>query len=74
MIDTATALKQQCYILFDTTEQLKQFVIDNKIHPFMGVNDGENILYCPESEHGEYVPTDQFLYDDIQIFKHSQLK
>jgi hypothetical protein len=47
MIDTATALKQQCYILFDTTEQLKQFVIDNKIHPFMGVNDEKTYYIAP---------------------------
>ena len=37
MIDIRKALSQRCYIIFDSNEQLKKFVDENKLKVLFGV-------------------------------------
>jgi hypothetical protein len=73
MIDIKKALKQNCYIVFDNTEQLKQFVEAYNIHTFMGVDEGSTIMYCPESKDGDYVTIRKKLDISLLTYHHTEL-
>jgi len=74
MIDVKTALGQNCYIIFDNTDQLKGFVTKNGINPFCGIVQGDVVLYCPESKGGDYVSAASTSSKSTPKYHHTELE
>lgn len=71
MIDVKKALSQRCYIIFDTNEQLLQFLTDNNLTPYIGVNEGETVI----SVHldGDILTIPKIIDTSIPRYHHTQL-
>ena len=71
MIDVKKALSQRCYIIFDSTEQLLQFLTDNNLTPYISVNEGETVI----SVHldGDILTIPKIIDTSIPTYHHSQL-
>lgn len=71
MIDVKKALSQRCYIIFDSNEQLLQFLNDNNLTPYISVVDTEIII----SVHldGDILTTPKIIDTGIPRYHHSQL-
>ena len=72
MIDIRKALRQRCYILFDTNEQLRKFFEDNKLTPFVGVSQSDVIISVHLDGDLVTLPYTR-LSEDIPTYHHTQL-
>ena len=71
MIDVKKALSQRCYIIFDSNEQLRKFVDEQKLRILFGVWVRDKILSINTNMVFE---TSSFLPEDgITRYHHSQL-
>jgi hypothetical protein len=71
MIDIRKALSQRCYIIFDTNEQLRKFLEDNKIVHYVGISSQDVVISVhPE---GDYVTIIEPVFSHPTQYHHSQL-
>ena len=73
MIDIKKALSQRCYIIFDSNEQLRKFVRDNNLRPFVfvGILDSD-VIISVHADGGMVTLPDTMLHD-YPHYHHTEL-
>jgi len=71
MIDIKKALSQRCYIIFDSNEQLRKFVDDNKLQTYIGINDIDIVISV--NADGEILTVPSIFHPAPPRYHHSQL-
>jgi hypothetical protein len=73
MIDIKKALSQRCYIIFDSNEQLRNFVKDNNQRPFVFVGILESDVIISVHADGGIVTLPDTMLHDYPHYHHTEL-
>ena len=73
MIDIRKALSQRCYIIFDSNEQLRKFIDDNKLRPFVFVGILKSDVIMSVHVDGGIVTLPNTMLHEYPHYHHSQL-
>jgi hypothetical protein len=73
MIDIKKALSQRCYIIFDSNEQLRKFVKDNNLRPFVFVGILKSDVIISVHADGGIVTLPDTMLHDYPQYHHTEL-
>jgi hypothetical protein len=73
MIDIRKALNQRCYIKFDSNEQLRNFVRDNNLRPFVFVGILKSDVIISVHVDGGIVTLPDNMLHDYPTYHHTEL-
>lgn len=71
MIDIRKALSQRCYIVFDTNEQLLQFIASNNLDTYVGISEHDKVISIHPL--ADYITLIEPLTKTIPRYHHTEL-